>query len=745
MKRLLSIVATLVAAVLVASAKPVDPNTAYNTAKAHIAISGSTTAANRNSTALTPAFDPALHRVAIKNSSPAARTPFYVFNVDGGGFVIVAADDRFTPILGYSHTGSFDPENIPTNTRGWLNIYTSEMEQAIASGYEGSQTATGQWHALSTARTIDSETEKPAIEPLIKTKWDQTEGYNELCPYDNDRGTRTVTGCVATAMAQVMRYWKHPLRGTGHHSYVYGKFDTISASFGSTVYDWNNMPEMVTDYSSPEEVNAVSTLVFHCGVGVNMMYKTYSEGGSGSFTMFAGRPHIPTAETALRNYFGYSKSLKGVQKSNYNDSDWADMLYNEIKENRPVIYSGNDGQSGHCFVLDGYDGNGLFHFNWGWTGRYDGYFSLSALNPGTGGTGSGSGVYTEDHEVIIGIEPAVSTPAKRPEANIVMFSDIKPSALYYNWQSDSPLTVEAQVANFDTDTFSGQFYTEFKDVYGNVAAYSDTTSVIKLAPDNNASIRLAPKAGLMPGMYYANLHCIENNNTVLVPDSLGANNAEITVELASQSGLSLESEILINNSLATSLKQGKKAMAQYAVVNYGDISFKGNISLALFNINDGSFVEELFTYNEQQGLDPGYYMRPGAYITPEAEPGTYVMALLACRSDETEFQYVGTSYYKNPVIVEITGSPKPSGTQTVTDNSITIAPNPATDFAEIKSDSPITGLTLFDLQGKIVLQQTIATARHSVTIPLTNIDGGVYIIKVRTTDSISTQKIIVRP
>jgi hypothetical protein len=220
-----------------------------------------------------------------------------------------------------------------------------------------------------------------AVSPLVQTKWDQSPYYNNLCPYDNSKGERTVTGCVATAMAQVMNYWEYPKKGTGFHSYNHSKYGTLNANFGSTTYDWANMPNELTSSSSTVQKNAVATLMYHCGVSVDMDYNVSSEGGSGAYVISSRSPVTHCTEYALKTYFGYKTSIQGVQKADYTTTNWKNLLKAELDASRPIVYAGF-GDGGHCFVCDGYDNNDYFHFNWGWGGLYDGYFALNALIPG---------------------------------------------------------------------------------------------------------------------------------------------------------------------------------------------------------------------------------------------------------------------------------------------------------------------------------------------------------------------------
>lgn len=296
-------------------------------------------------------------------STSEGKTCFYVFNVgDDGGFVIAGGDEAAQQILGYSDRGSFDYETAPENFKWWLSQYTEQIAHA-----EVTASSPRKAKALAAERT--------SIEPLIKTKWYQSYPYNSEIPVYDKYGHRYYTGCVATAMAQVMKYWEHPKQGTGSHSYVNSSYggdsDIFEANFGETTYDWGNMIEKYSlgtqevNYTE-EEAKAVGTLMYHAGVSVNMGYTTD--------VSWAYPYNIPPA---LINYFGYDKSISNELRKYYSDEVWSDLIYNELYQHRPVLYGGGQ----HSFICDGYDvEEDMFSFNWGWNGRDDGFYALSGSN-----------------------------------------------------------------------------------------------------------------------------------------------------------------------------------------------------------------------------------------------------------------------------------------------------------------------------------------------------------------------------
>ena len=339
-------------------------------------------------------------------------TTFYIFaGSEGRGFVIVSADDCVPPILGYSTTTPFVTENMPDHIKGWLNGYE---RQIVYYQKHNSQLSilnsqlNNEWDNL-----LENRMSEPplytAVSPLLSTTWDQSPYYNNLCPYSNYYSERTVTGCVATATAQVMKYWNHPTTGYGSHSYYHSTYGSLSANFGTTTYAWSNMPNQLTSSSTATQKSAIATLMYHVGVAVEMNYDVAGNGGSGAASYSEGDHTAASALNALRTYFKYKSSLRQVSIDDYSSTGWSTLLMNELNNNRPIIYTGFDSTAGHCFVCDGYNNSGLFHINWGWSGVCDGYFAIGYLNPTSVGIG-GNTTYTFNinNVAIIGIEPNTS-------------------------------------------------------------------------------------------------------------------------------------------------------------------------------------------------------------------------------------------------------------------------------------------------------------------------------------------------
>lgn len=333
---------------------------------------------------------------------------FYIFNADGA-FVIVAADDCVPPVLAYSHDGAFTLRPDMVSVVEWLDDYEAEIAALVAYGARPTEPIRRQWAELTSSHR-DQRPDRvgaTAVHPLVQTTWDQTRYYNDLCPYDSASSTRAVTGCVATAMAQVMKYWNHPDVGRQRASYYDQNYGYQSARFDTTHYDWDSMPNSLNYRSTDRQVDAVATLMQHCGVAVEMAYGTSTVGGSSSATYTFYDWSYHSCEYALKRYFRYSSTLVPLAMEDYTPAEWQAILRRELDAGRPMLYTGRDTTTGHAFVCDGYDTASLFHFNWGWGGWCDGYYRIGALNPAPGGTG-GNATYTFNlaNSAIIGIRPA---------------------------------------------------------------------------------------------------------------------------------------------------------------------------------------------------------------------------------------------------------------------------------------------------------------------------------------------------
>jgi hypothetical protein len=327
----------------------------------------------------------------------------YLVSFSPKGWVMVSGVDKTEPVLGYSASSVFDVQKMPVQLKGWLDGLENELRKASSVDYLPSPESEDRWSYFKSAdidiRELKS-LQATSAGPLISTTWDQGQYYNEMAPFDANSNTgnnHVWIGCVATAMAQVMKYWEYPKSGTGSKSYNHPDYGTQSADFENTTYNWGSMPDNVTSLNT--EVQKIS---YHAAVAVEM---NFGPGSSGAW--------LNLVVDAFTDYFKYNSTILWVDKNEWDtEAEWKEMLRREIDNGRPVIYSGYNSSlsSGHTFVCDGYSSDDYFHFNWGWGGNANGNFLLSSLTPSDRD-------YTNNQSAIFGIEPVEATTLTVPYIN----------------------------------------------------------------------------------------------------------------------------------------------------------------------------------------------------------------------------------------------------------------------------------------------------------------------------------------
>lgn len=324
----------------------------------------------------------------------------YVFERGNGeGFALIAGDDRLDSCIGYSLTGSFSLQNAPHSLRSFLATYLNYMENRLRSAetHQDPQKPIADFiRYLASKGTIHSQ-----VEPLMNNiLWDQGEPYNRLCPLvikkqGSDEKVHAWVGCVATAMAQIMKHYEWPIQGKGDYGYTDSKSGTNHyVNFAKQKYDWAKMPKDTIGGYTEEEANELSKFNYHVAVSMNT---AFSYEGSGAYDHDA-------LQGAIR-YFSYNKATELCYRDNYNGFEWLEALYTCLSNNTPVFYAGEGEEDGHAFVFDGYDPNGLFHVNWGWSGLANGYYNVNSLEPVDLGTGSGEGDYNYNQDALINLTP----------------------------------------------------------------------------------------------------------------------------------------------------------------------------------------------------------------------------------------------------------------------------------------------------------------------------------------------------
>lgn len=502
-----------------------------------------------------------------ESRSFTANTPaYYICNVSDKGFVVVSGDDRFKSILGYSDQGAVvDAENLPDGLQYWLSFLSEEMSAAIEAGYEPS--------GLASAQSAGDPSQ--SVAPLIKTKWNQNQPYN-------NKLQGNMTGCVATGMAQVMKFWNYPQKGTGSHTGAYSP--NFSADFSATTYDWANMLETYgTGWESQKETDAVATLMLHVGVATDMRWGKDQSATPNAYGAFA-----------LQNYFNYNPNLYIETRDHLSLGAWKALLIDQLQSGHPLCYSGMSTESGgvgHFFVCDGYDATtGKFHFNWGWAGQFDGYYDVTALEPGTGGIGAGAGKFNYWQSIFVNVQPEATgeykvnfhaetvnmknssnkaevsiTPSGLSNENTYAFKGSIGMAIY---NADGTFnSYEASDATFPMANFHiGSNYTGPWEYKVNLSKLAEGTYTVCSAVWSDREQKVFPVRAKYDNTTYYTM-TVTSSGVSFVP-------TDRTVELASTS-------VVVGNGASSDIYQNVPATFQVTVTNSSAIDFNDEIGVYL--------------------------------------------------------------------------------------------------------------------------------------------------------------------
>lgn len=547
------------------------------------------------------------------------KPAFYVFNVNNG-FVIVAGDDKITPILGYTDHGNFNTNDVPRGLQKLFFQYKKGISQIVNDPSITNNIYVNEWQNLQNGILVGSRSS--GVSPLITTEWSQRPNYNRMCP-DN-----SPTGCVATAVAQILKFHNHPIQGTGYHSYNHNDYGTLTANFGATTYDWANMPDKLYANTATVKKDAVSKLMYHIGVALEM---NYSPNGSG-----ASSSDVPDA---LKDYFGYDNTISMKSRSNYSLSSWKNLIKNELDNGRVVYHRGfcPDPSAGHAFVIDGYDSTSKFHLNWGWSGSYNGYFEINNLNPGSTYT------WNDGQGAIIGIKPATSN------IDLKLFSNITVNPVQIDF--NQPFSVTVDLANFGNTTFSGKLKASIFDSLDHYVGDVEVKTGVSLSSLNYNTYTFSTAGmNITPGNYTVGIYVdLGNSKWTLIDQDSYSNPLAVVVSSTNNLGLISNGAILVN---PDPIKQNQSFQVEIDVINTGTTAFSGQISVDIHEV-DGDWIDEInhVTTTIAAGATENIVLNNTGLAL---DPGTYELVIWH-KPTGGSWEIIQEGTYPNSRNVDITG------------------------------------------------------------------------------------------
>ena len=617
-------------------------------------------------------------------------TDYYVFNVSNGeGFVVVAGDDRVRPILAYSTTGSYDPNDVADGFQYTLNGFRNEIQYVREHNLSVTPDIEAEWRSVNHTGSLNrSGQTRAVVGPLCQTTWNQNYPWNSQCPADPDGdGGYVYAGCAATAMGQVMKFWDWPAVGNSSHSYNADNYGTLSANFGQTEYHFELMPLALDSTSSEEEIYHAALLLYHLGIALDMQY---SPEGSGASAL--------TVYTAFQSYFRYTRDFIEINAGSmfpeygYTNEEWAQMLKNGgLDEHLPIFYSGSDdgGAGGHAFVCDGYDENDYFHFNWGWSGRDDAWCPIGALH-------TTKYDFNQVNNFIGHIIPENSEYFSRPD------SVSKMTVLEEAFDA-----VSLTWTNPDTD-LNGNALTSLQSVtirrdFEVIATLTDMQPGADMVYEDN---------GLAPGLY------------------------EYSIYVTNAAGIS--------RTTYRSILVGEKCNIVFMMHDAGGDGWRGaSISVADENGNRIAVV----TMTEGSALAVDLPLLSGNlnfiwnhcwyHAYPEYDTDDECSFSLVNAEGETIYTSAeledGVFFSYDPCSVDAIE-------ETTTDNSVSVYPNPTNGMLNIAGQGMMR-ISVMNVLGQ-TLQETCSEG--NVTLDLSRYDSGIYLVRIETESGVTIRKVNVR-
>lgn len=623
------------------------------------------------------------------------EAPFYVFNIGSAdGFVMVSGDDRVAPVIGYSLTSAFNPDNMPSNLRGWLEGYEKQIEYARTlpdKPYVKPETRAGEF--------------PEQVEPLITAKWGQNSPFNGQCP-TTAGGQQTLTGCVATAAAQIMYFYKYPANATGEGSYILGN-NTTPVSMDQFTFDWDNMLDEYNENATNTQKEAVAELMAACGAGANMQYGT----------LFSGAYDANMATSFIKN-MNYDDNISFVVRDAYSNAEWISLLKEELKEGRPVFYGGVSGtEGGHAFVCDGYAPNNYFHINWGWNGNPDAYYLLDLLNPYDGNNLGYTG-FTYQQDAIIGIQPPAENSVSHekliirsflPQDSVITQGDSLVFTFDFQYATSIPkeIDIKAELEGTDIAVTIEKLYTEAIDYPG----YIITLRGVQLEA----------------GTYDLKFYYKESEETEWTEASFAYGSILSKIGLVA-TDTKIEwiysSPYLSGSMLGTYITADSIPLGGiYSIRNESDQEYHPTIG---FRIQTAEKDTTIYNYDKLY-LEPGDEIEYGVIWNVSLTPGRNTIILFTHDDYIAPYQVIAANYVDVP--------DKATANETISPNDFSI--RVYTDRIAVQSASAVRQIELYDISGRLT-----GSIRGANELPVDGLADGVYIVRVTTDEGVQTEKVI---
>jgi hypothetical protein len=642
---------------------------------------------------------------------------FYIFNVNSNGFVIVSADDACTPVLGYSFNNVYTGNDKPDGLISLLEAYRNEVRLVKTLNLEADNAIRSDWEKYSSPdfpslKNLLSPLNTADVQPLLPCTWDQTFPYNAMCPKDpaspGGYSGRVPVGCVATAMSQLMYYWRWPNQGEGVRCYTPSGYPQQCAYFDTTIYDWNGMNN-ITSY----ECNPMALISWHAGVAVNMQY---GPNGSGAQTsLVPGR---------MSQYFRFSNAAHFAARTQYPGNQWHDSLQSNLDKGHPVIYDGFNPSEGHCFVFDGYQTGNYYHVNWGWSGSYNGYFLITNLNPGGTTFNNDQGaVFTE-----------VPDPAQYPvycqgNTNVVTydFGSIEDgSGPVLDYQNDASCTW--LIAPNDSVSTVSLTFDNFNLASGDVLSIYDGSSTSATLIGTYTGSALPPAANSTgPSMFIA----FTTNSSSTAPGFLAHYNSTL-IDFCSQSAITLTDPDGSFTDGSGQRQYRNNINCKWRIVPDPP---SGSISVSFPVMNTEQNYDVVTIYDMQTGNMLGQFSGNPTQA-PSVTANTTGLFIMFTTSNSIRGEGWSASYSSTVGMDEKSGF-----------TSVQVYPNPAAGLINIDFTPDHTSAIdyeLLNLQGITVFSGKTSGRSGNVheVINVSSLPKGIYLLKISSETGVLNKKIV---